>query len=178
MLCRIVNLVVITMTCAVLAHAQSKVAFIDSSAFLDEKAGITKFVTAFKALNDSFKPDQAEIDAMNTKLQALNKEIDDLRKLQVADQNAIAAKYDQGEKLQRDIKYKAEDTKVRYERGQKTRLGPIQQAIMTGLQDYAKAKGYTLIFDIAKDQNGLLIAIGDQSADVTRDFITYYNAKP
>jgi Skp family chaperone for outer membrane proteins len=172
------KLVLITMACAVLAQAQSKVAFIDSNAFLDEKAGITKFLAGFKALNDAFKPDQVEIEALNTKLEALKKEIADLEKLSVADRNAIAAKYEQGEKLQRDIKFKSEDAKARYERRQQTQLGPIQQAILTGLQDYAKAKGYTLIFDIAKDQNGMLIAIGDQSADVTKDFITFYNAKP
>jgi Skp family chaperone for outer membrane proteins len=178
MLCHIGKLVLITIACAVLAHAQSKVAFIDSNAFLDEKGGITKFVGAFRILNEGFKPDQVEIDTLNTKLEALKKELADLEKLQVADRSAIVAKYEQGEKLQRDIKFKSEDAKARYERRQQTQLGPIQQAIMKGLQDYAKEKGYTLIFDIAKDQNGLLIAIGDQSADVTKDFIAYYNAKP
>lgn len=178
MLRHIGNLFLITITCVVLAQGQSKVSFIDSNAFLDEKAGITKLVAGLKILNDEFKPVQAEIDGLNTKLKALSKEIEDLRKVSVVDQASIQRKYDDADKLQRDIKFKTEDAKARYTRSEQNRLGPVMQAIMKGLQDYAKEKGHTLIFDIAKDQNGLLIAIGDQSADVTRDFITYYNAKP
>jgi hypothetical protein len=52
------------------------------------------------------------------------------------------------------------------------------QAIGTGLQDYAKQKGFSLIFDASKDDRGFLIAIGDDKVDVTKDFIAYYNARP
>ena len=92
MACRFVSIALFTLICAVLTHAQSKVAFIDSNAFLDETAGITKFVGAFKSLNDGFKPDQVEIDGMNTRLQALTKEIEDLLKLPAADQNGDRSK--------------------------------------------------------------------------------------
>ncbi len=57
-------------------------------------------------------------------------------------------------------------------------LPPVAEAISKAIQDFAKQKGYALIFDIARDQNGLLIAIGDEKLDVTKEFITYFNALP
>lgn len=158
--------------------APSRGAIIDSGFFLDEKAGITKFVAAVKQLNDEFKPAQAEIDALSTRLLSLTKEISDLQKNPVVDKKVAADKYDQGLQLERDIKFKSEDAKDKYERRGKTILDPVQQAIMKGLQEYAKAKGYTLIFDAAKDTTGFLVALGDQTADVTKDFIAFYNARP
>jgi hypothetical protein len=52
------------------------------------------------------------------------------------------------------------------------------QDIGRAVNDYAKQKGFTVIFDIAKDDSGLLLAIGDEKIDVTKDFITFYNARP
>ncbi len=172
---------VIVLLTAGFAAAQSpatKIAIIDSNAFFDEKAGITKLVSASKQLNDGFKPTQVELDTLNKRLQTLAAEIENLRKQPNPDRNALQTKVDEGEQLQRNLKYKTEDAKEKYARQQSLAIGPVMQAIGKGLQDYAKQKAYTLIFDIAKDQNGLLVAIGDQGADVTKDFITFYNAKP
>jgi Skp family chaperone for outer membrane proteins len=156
----------------------TKIAIIDSNAFFDEKGGITKLVNAAKQLNEGFKPTQVELDTLNKRLQTLAVEIENLRKQPSPDQRALQTKADEGEQLQRNIKYKTEDAKEKYTRQQGLAIGPVMQAIGKGLQDYAKQKGYTLIFDMAKDQNGFLVAIGDQSADVTKDFVTFYNAKP
>jgi Skp family chaperone for outer membrane proteins len=160
------------------AQTGTKIGLINSYVFADEKAGITKYLAANKTLIDGFKPLENELNGMNTRLQTLSKEIEDQRKLPAADPKAIEAKIEAAEKLQRDIKFKTEDAKAQYVRREQQVLGPITQAIGSALQDYAKQKGYVLIFDIAKDQNGLLIAIGDQSVDVTKDFIAFYNAKP
>lgn len=156
----------------------TKIAIIDSNAFFDEKAGITKLVSASKQLNASFKPTQVELDTLNKRLQTLAAEIETLRKQPNPDRNVLQTKADEGEQLQRNLKYKTEDAKEKFARQQGLAIGPVMQAIGKGLEDYAKQKAYTLIFDLAKDQNGLLVAVGDQSADVTKDFITFYNARP
>ena len=52
------------------------------------------------------------------------------------------------------------------------------QDIGKAVNDFAKQKGYTLILDIAKDQAGFLLAVGDEKIDITKDFITFYNARP
>jgi len=156
----------------------SKVGIVDSGAFFDEKAGVTKLVAATKQLNDGFKITQTDLETLNKRLQTLAAEIDNLRKQPSPDQKVLQAKADEGEQLQRNVKYKTEDAKERYSREEARIVGPVMQAIGKGLQEYAKAKGFTLIFDISKDQNGFLVAIGDQTADVTKDFITFYNARP
>lgn len=156
----------------------AKIGVINSFVFADEKAGITKYINANKAIETEFVPVQNELNALSTKIQALAKEIDSLRKVPAADPKAIEAKVDEGQKLERDLKFKTEDAKARFARREQLVLTPVMSAIGQGLQDYAKQKGFTLIFDIAKDQSGLLVAIGDQTIDVTKDFVAYYNAKP
>lgn len=156
----------------------AKIGVINSYVFADEKAGITKYIAASKALSDEFLPLQNELNAISTRVQTLAKEVDGLRKVQVADKTVLEAKIEEGQKLERDFKFKSEDAKERYARRERLILGPVMEAIGKGLQDYAKQRGYTLIFDVAKDQNGLLVAIGDQTVDSTKDFIAFYNAKP
>jgi Skp family chaperone for outer membrane proteins len=171
---------------AVSAFAQTapvKIAVINTYAFGDEKAGITKYIGAVKTINAEFAPVETELQTMNTKLNGLAKDIQTLRDQASAgkvpiDEKAAQAKVEEAEKLQRDIKFKSEDAKARYERRQQAVMGPVMQDIGKALQEFAKTKGYTLIFDIAKDENGFLLAIGDEKVDVTKDFITFYNARP
>ncbi|MEQ1763715.1 MAG: OmpH family outer membrane protein [Pyrinomonadaceae bacterium] len=169
----------ITALCAYSQAPSTRIGLVNSVTFTDEKLGITKYVNANKILTGEFTAVENELKTMNIRLQTLGKEIDALNKVAaVTDPKVIQGKYDEAEKLQRDIKFKSEDAKSRYEKRQQQLLGPVVQAIGVGLQEYATQKGYALIFDVAKDENGLLIAVGDQSIDVTKDFITFYNAKP
>lgn len=158
--------------------AGAKVGVINSEAFYDDKAGITKLVNGTKLVNDGFNTVRTELDTMNKRLQAVAAELENLRRQPTPDTRAIQAKSDEATQLQKDLNRKAEDAKTAYSKRESQVLNPIRTAIGQGLQEYAKTKGYTLIFDISKDQTGLLIAIGDQSADVTKDFIAFYNAKP
>ena len=157
--------------------ASGKIAVINSQAFGDEKAGITKIVTATKTLNREFAPAQTELNTMHTKLQEIANEIQALSRKVVIDPNAMQIKTDEGEKLQRILTRKQDDAKALYEKRQQELLGPVMQDISKALIDFAKQKGYTIIFDLAKDEAGLLIAIGDEKADVTKEFIAFYNAR-
>lgn len=158
--------------------APGKIVVINSFQFADEKAGITKLVAASKALNTEFTPAQTELQTMTTRLQTISKDIQTARGNPASDAKMVQAKIDEGEKLQREIKFKQDDAKARFGRRQQTLLGPVMQAIGKALNEFAKQKGYLLIFDISKDENGLLVAVGDDKADVTKEFIAYYNARP
>src|SRR5215207_8075958 len=61
------------------ATAPVKIAVINTYAFGDEKAGITKYIGAVKTINTEFQPLQTELDGLNTKLNGLAKEIENLR---------------------------------------------------------------------------------------------------
>lgn len=174
----IITILMLAVAAAAQTPAANKVGVVNSLVFSDEKAGITKYVNANKALSAEFEPDQKAVGDMNTRLIALTKEIEGLQKLSAVDQKSIQPKVEQAEKLQRDIKFKSEDAQARYARRRQAVLGPLQESIGNALQEYAKTKGYSLIFDIAKDETGFLIAIGDLSVDVTNDFIKFFNARP
>src|SRR6478672_5464458 len=84
-----------------------KIGWIITGAFDDEKEGITRIVNANKVLDTEMKPRATEIQGMQARLQTI---ADDLKKLQSnpavpVPPSQIAAKQDEGEKLQRDIEY-------------------------------------------------------------------------
>ena len=59
-------------------------------------------------------------------------------------------------------------------------LGPIQSDIFKALQEWAKTKGYIAILDLAALANDNINAIVafDRSADITKEFVTFYNLRP
>lgn len=162
--------------------ANGKIGVINTNSFGDEKAGITKYISALRTLNIEFAPAQTELETLAKRLNDLNKEIQTLRdqaasgKVAVNDK-AAQAKMDEAEKLQRDFKFKEEDARARFGRRQQVVLAPVMEDIAKAMQDYAKQKGFAVIFDIAKDEAGLLIMIADEKAEITKDFTAFYNAR-
>jgi Skp family chaperone for outer membrane proteins len=160
----------------------TKIGIANSSAFMDEKTGIVRLINSVKALNTEFGPLTTELQGMSKRLDTLAKEVESLRTQTTngvpVDEKALQAKYDEAEKLQRDLKFKQEDAQRRFEKRRQTLVGPVMDDVGKALNEFAKQNHYTLIFDIAKDDVGLLVAVGDDKVNVTKDFITYYNAKP
>jgi Skp family chaperone for outer membrane proteins len=161
-----------------------KIAVIVTYAFGDEKQGITKYINAEKALNTEFTPIDNEIKAMNTKLEALATEIENLRKLaasnpKAVDEKTAQAKVDEAERLQRDLKFKADNAKINFEKREQAVMGPIMEDIGKALQEFTKKNGYLMLLDAGKlQQAGILLGVGDEKIDVTKDFITFYNSRP
>lgn len=184
MLQRLGKLLFIVCALAAAVSAQTtatRIAIVDSDEFRDEKTGITKFIAALKAVDASIEPDRKELQTLNDRLTALGKEIQALQaqneKVPV-DPRTFNAKVDQAEQLKRDIKFKSDNANAKLASNRQTILPPVVEAISKAINDFAKQKGYTVIFDIARDQNGLLIALGDEKANVTKEFIAYFNALP
>ena len=161
-----------------LAQTSPKYAVVDTAAFADEKAGITKFNTALKSLDAEFQPRRAELQKMTDQFNALVKELDTLSKSTAPVAPAtIDKKRDDAENLQKEIKRKQEDAQAAFTRRQEVLLGPIYQDIGKAIGEYAKQKGYAMIFDLSKDQ-GQMVIYTDSSQDITADFVKFYNARP
>jgi outer membrane protein len=161
-----------------------KIGLINTMAFDDDKAGITKYVAAFNTLDKEFEPVRVELQTMGTKYQALQKEIQGWQdiiqkggKVPIPEAE-VQKKVEEFEKLGRDIKFKQEDAKVRYERRELAVMGPIRQDIGKAIQEFGKKNGYVLILDVAKLDNAGLVLHLDENADITKQFITFYNARP
>lgn len=176
---------ILTTFLALSAFAQTapKVALIDTYAFGVEKTGVTKYISAVNALNAEFKPLTDELKTMQTKLEGLANDIENLKKLAASnpkafDEKAAQSKVDDAEKLQREIKFKQEDGNTRLEKRKNEVLAPIMQDIMKAVQDFSKQKGYALVLDVGRlYESGILLGL-DEKADITTEFITFYNARP
>src|SRR5262247_4183508 len=92
------------------AVPDSKMAMIYSDAFLDPKTGIARFNSLLGTLNREFQPRQAELQALQTKINTLGKEIEDTQN--VADPNALRTKRDQLTQMQTEFKRKGEDAEA------------------------------------------------------------------
>lgn len=155
----------------------SKIAFIDTTAFGDDKNGIVRFNNAMRGLEREFQPQKTEIENLQKQYQGL---VEDVRKLTAAS-NVVAAqqitqKQEQATALQTTIKRKQEDAEASFQKRYETVMGPITSDIGKALDAFAKQRGITMILDVSKlAQIGAVLTATD-GMDVTRAFITEYNA--
>jgi Skp family chaperone for outer membrane proteins len=158
-----------------------KIGLINTYAFADDKAGITKYKNALASLDAEFKPVNDELRTMGTKYQALAAEIQKLQTTNPAvpvKPETVQAKVDEYQNLERDIKRKQEDAKARFDRRQTEVVGPIYADIIKAMNDFAKQKGFAVILDGAKLEEANILLGFDDKYDVTKDFIAFYNARP
>ncbi len=157
---------------------ESKIAYIDTSEFADEKAGINRYVTQMKTLEREFKPRQDELTNMQTRIKTIADEISRLTTAGGAspvDPKTIQAKQDEGERLGRDLKYKKEQADADFAKRYQEVIRPVSQDIMNALNQFAQQRGITMIFDISRMGEAVLTV--NPAMDVTRAFISEYNAK-
>jgi Skp family chaperone for outer membrane proteins len=154
---------------------ETKIAFIDTGAFGDEKGGITRYVNAVKALEREFKPRQDDLNGMQNRIKTIADEIGKLTGNSVVDPKTIQAKQDEGERLQRDLKYKKEQADADFAKRYQEVVGPISQDIGKALDTFATQRGITMILDISKLAPAILTV--NPAMDVTSAFITEYNTR-
>jgi Skp family chaperone for outer membrane proteins len=152
---------------------ESKIAFINTEAFGDEKVGITRYINAIKSLEKEFQPRQTELTTMNTRLKSLAEEIQKFSAAPVVDPKTIQAKQDEAEQLQRDMKRKKEDADALFQKRYEAVVSPISQDIGKSLTEFANQRGITMILDISKLMPAVLTV--NPAMDVTEAFIVEYN---
>jgi Skp family chaperone for outer membrane proteins len=178
----IVSGIVVFLVCASAAFAQmaaAKIALINTDSFYDHKAGITKLVTANKQLDAEFAVRIKALQDSGMKLQAIAKELESLQKLAPAqfNQTAFNTKRDEGERLERDLKYKKTELEDAINKRRKILLTPINTDIGSAITEFGAKNGFGAIFDVTKlGESGILLFLAE-SGDVTKEFITYYNAR-
>jgi Skp family chaperone for outer membrane proteins len=153
------------------AVPDSKMAMIYSDAFLDPKNGIARFNSLLGTLNREFQPRQAELQALQTKINTLAKEIDDTQN--VAAPDSIRVKRDQLAQMNTEFKRKGEDAEAAYTKRRQEIFTPLQQDIGKALETFAKARGITVIVDGSQ----VPVVYAADSIDITRAFIAEFNSK-
>lgn len=163
--------------------AQTKIGWIDTGAFAgDDKGlgGVTKYVTALKALDTEFKPRLTELQTLDSKIKAIAEELQKMQSNPAVpvDQKVALAKQEEGQRLQRELEFKQKDAEASVNARRGTVLGPISADIGKAIQEFAKQKGYTVVLDISALATANAILVLDPTADITKEFIAYYNTRP
>lgn len=162
--------------------AKSNIVLVNTQAFVDQKAGITKILNGYKRLETELKPEYDKYEAKGNQFTTLKKSYDTL--VQNAQKNIpinnddLQTKRDQLQNLQTDLKRMEEDIKIKQSKREGEILGPILEEIDSSMQAFAKQKGYSLVMDIGRLANAQMLLYMDASVDITKEFIAFYNAKP
>jgi Skp family chaperone for outer membrane proteins len=154
--------------------AEGKFAIVDTDAFQDPKEGIARLVSAAAVVDREFKPRRDEIQQLQTRYEALAKQIQDTQK--VADQKALTALADQAETLKNDIERKQQDGQRAIQKRWQELSGPIFTDINNALRAYAQARGISVVFDLSK-MEGVVMVVNPQGIDITAGFIAEYNQR-
>jgi outer membrane protein len=158
--------------------APPKIAFIDTGAFYDEKVGITKLVNANKQLNDKFAIRIKELEDGSVKLKTISGDLEKLQQDPKTTPAVFNAKRDEGERLQRELNYKKTGLESDISKERDKLVRPISQDVGKAIDEFAKKNGYTVILDIGKFVEAGAVLYFAEVADATKDFITFYNARP
>jgi Skp family chaperone for outer membrane proteins len=160
---------------AVKAVEPSRVAYVNSNAFLEPATGIKQLVKIFQALELEFSSQQSELSLMAEKLRTISGELNKLRADPVANAKAITDKETAGLALQQDLQTKQQAAQQAYAKRQQELQGPVSAELGKELRAFAQERDVSMLFDLAKLGDALLDA--KPELDLTADFIAYFNAK-
>lgn len=156
------------------AIAEGKFAVVDTDAFQDPKEGIARLVSAAATVDREFKPRRDEIQQLQTRYEALGKQIQDTQKL--ADPKALQNLAEQAETLKNDIERKQQDGQRAIQKRWAELSGPIFTDINNALRAYAQARGISVVFDLSK-MEGVVMIVNPNGIDLTAGFIAEYNQR-
>lgn len=150
----------------------TKIALVDTDAFLDPKAGIARLVTAAKQVESEFQPRKTELQGLDAQIQKMTTDLQ--KAAPVQDPKVSAQQQEAIDQKKRDLQRKGEDAQAAYQKRLQEKLGPVYEDIGKALDVYAKAKGITLILDVTKVPG---IVSASDSLDITMPFIADFNSK-
>ena len=151
------------------AATPANIAIIDSSAFSDEKNGISRVMAAMQQIEVKFTPLRTELRGMRERLNTMRSDLQKKRAIQ--DARMTAQQSEEADRLEVEIKRKAEDAQTSYQKESLAVLDPLQKDIGNALIAYAQSKGITLLIDA----NRVPIVYAANNLDITKEFIADYN---
>lgn len=165
------------------ATGATKIGFLNTSMFEDDKDGIRRYVNANKQLETEFRTRYTELVTLDTRIKTIEEE---LRRAQnqpanspvPVDRNALMAKAAEGKRMQDELEFKKKGYEDDINRRRGELVGPITQDIGKAIEEFRKSKGFTIMLDLsAIAEIGGILAM-DTGADMTKEFVTFFNAKP
>ncbi|MEI7798578.1 MAG: OmpH family outer membrane protein [Opitutaceae bacterium] len=150
-----------------------RLAYINSSAFLDEKAGIKQLVKVAQGLELEFSGTQSELSLLNEKLRTIVGELTKLNVDPKANAKAMAEQQAAGQKLQQELQGKQQAAQEAYNKRVQELQAPIAAEIGKEIRAFSKEHNIDLLLDLAKLGEAVLNA--KPELDLTTDFVSFYN---
>jgi outer membrane protein len=151
------------------AMGPANVAVIDTGAFSEVNGGITRVVNVMRQIETKFTPLRNELRGMQTRLTTLRADIQ--KKQSIQDPKMTAQQVDEADRLEVQVKRKAEDAQASYQKESLAALEPLHKDIAGALNAFAQSKGISLLIDI----NRVPVVYAASNVDITKDFIAEYN---
>ncbi|HEV7746884.1 MAG TPA: OmpH family outer membrane protein [Pyrinomonadaceae bacterium] len=161
-------------TSAAVAVPAAKIALVDTTAFGDQKAGVKRYLNAVNTVQRGFDARNADLRNLQGQIKAIADELTKLSAAPVVSQETIRAKQDEGERLQRELKYKKEQADADFEKKYVEVVGPISTDIGKAMDQYASQRGFTMVLDLSKLLPALIT--WSPATDITAAFIADYNS--
>ena len=147
------------------------------------KIALVAFQQAVVATNEgqrSVAEIQKKYEPKQTQLEALNNEIDTLKKqLQAAPATLTdadrAARMKTLDTKQKQLDRDTEDARTSYQADLQEAYGKVAQKVNAVLLKYVQTNGYTLLLDVGSEQSSVMWAARDPSADITQAVVSAYN---
>jgi Skp family chaperone for outer membrane proteins len=159
------NLSILILILSYSVFAQSKVAIINSDAFEDEKTGIKEYARLINEIGYLDLAESFQASYLRSEIRKLEKEspekIEELLTLR---------------KELRSSELKIEELRKEYINKLIPRINKVIIRILKKIEEFAKQRGYLIIFEI-NDSNKKALAYIDKSIDITKEFIEFCNAE-
>ncbi|HEY6271375.1 MAG TPA: OmpH family outer membrane protein [Terriglobales bacterium] len=145
------------------------------------KIGIVNIQDAIVGTNEGkkeFDALQAKFSPKQTELKALNDEVDNLKKQFQAQQNALsdeerASRAKTIEAKQKTLQRSYDDAQTEFQQAEQEVVNRIGAKMLTVLEKYAKANGYSVVLDVSNPQTPVLWA--NQGTIITKELVDAYN---
>ena len=157
-------------TAAAAPAGPAKIAII---AFQPAVAQTNEGQRAFADLQKKYQPKQTQLKALNDEVDKLTKDLQAQGDKLSEPERAARAKTIDDKKKQ--LERNAEDAQNDFQNEMNELYGSLAQKVYDVLNDYSKQHGYTLVLDIAQQQNPVLFA--NDSINITKAVIDAYNTK-
>jgi Skp family chaperone for outer membrane proteins len=126
-----------------------------------------------EALNQRFSPKQAELKTLNDEVENLKKQLQAQGdKLSEEEKNTRVRTL---EVKQKNLQRSFEDAQNEYQQASQEMVNRIGSKMLTVLEKYAKANGYSVILDVSNPQTPVLWA--SQGSNITKELVDAFNAE-
>lgn len=125
----------------------------------------------FDALQTRFTPKQAELKGLNDEVENLKKQYD-AQKDKLSPE-ASAAQVKLIESKQKVLQRNFEDAQTEYQQAEQEVVNRIGGKLLTVLEQYSKANGYSMVLDVSNPQTPVLWF--DQGTNITKQLVDAFN---